>query len=177
MYSTEVEKLMDLPEGPGASSDEPWFVGGLRFKCTGCGKCCTGPSGSVNLSQVDLERLANFLHQPVGTFVRKYTRTTKGPRVLIDRADSHDCVFLIDKTCTVYEARPTQCRTYPWWLSNTHDRQSWDETAGQCEGINYPGAPIISPSEILEQCRIDAENDANLKRSARKGRMLNLKTR
>jgi uncharacterized protein len=142
--------------------EEPWFGGGLRFKCTGCGKCCTGSSGSVSLSKTDLERLAAFFGQPVGAFARKHTRLAKGRRVLNSRPGSNDCVFLNNKNCDVYEARPTQCRTYPWWLTNLHDAEAWQEAAAFCEGINHPAAPIIPASEIVAQCRADIENDANL---------------
>ena len=150
---------MDFNEGAAESSEGRWFEGGLRFKCTGCGKCCTGSSGSVYLSPVDLERLAKFFQLPTGSFARKYTRVIKGRRALIDGAGSHDCVFLSGTACSVYEARPTQCRAYPWWLSNIRDRQSWEEAAKVCEGIDHPSAPIVPASEILEQCRMDLENE------------------
>jgi uncharacterized protein len=153
---------MDLDGDSGSSQAERWFEAGLRFKCTGCGKCCTGSSGSVFLSPTDLERLATFFHLSAGAFARRYTRVIKRRRALIDRPTSHDCVFLADKTCTVYEARPTQCRTYPWWLGNIRDQQSWQEAAKFCEGIDHPGAPVIPLSEILDQCRLDSENDSKL---------------
>jgi uncharacterized protein len=143
-------------------SGEPWYEGGLRFKCTGCGACCTGSSGSVYLSSLDLERLASFLQLRPGTFARRYTRLIKGYRVLIDKPDSHDCIFLTDKTCSVYDARPTQCRTYPWWIGNIRDRQSWAEAAETCEGIDHPSAPLVPASEILQECLVDLENESNL---------------
>jgi Fe-S-cluster containining protein len=146
------------------SPEEPWFAGGLRFSCTACGKCCTGASGSVFLSPADLERLAGFFRLPVGTFARRYTRVVKGRRVLIDRPGSYDCVFLTGKTCSVYDARPTQCRTYPWWPGNIQDPQSWAETAEVCEGIGHPAASLIPAAEILEQRRIDLENESHLDR-------------
>jgi len=155
---------MDLSERPGESAVERWFDGGLKFKCTGCGKCCTGSSGSVYLSQNDLERLAQLFRLPVGSFARKYTRVSKGRRVLIDGPDSHGCVFLADKICSVYEARPTQCRTYPFWLTNIRDPEAWQEAARTCEGIDHPGAPIVSASEVLAQCRVDEENEVSLER-------------
>ena len=142
-----------------ATSGQPWFKDGLRFRCTECGECCTGSSGAVFVSKADLERLAGHLRLPVGTFVRRYTRISKGRRVLADGTGSRDCVFLKDKKCSVYEARPTQCRTYPWWLRNLRDPQDWEEAARVCEGINHPTAPLVSPAEILDQCRTDEEND------------------
>jgi uncharacterized protein len=140
----------------------PWFANGLRFKCTECGKCCTGSSGSVYLSPADIIRLAAFFQIPAGRFVRRYTRIEKGHRVLIDSPGSTDCVFLRDKTCTVYEARPTQCRTYPWWLVNIQDPQSWQETAAVCEGIDHPTASLVPLAHIVEQVLLDQANESNL---------------
>ena len=152
---------MDISDSSGPALDEHWFAAGLRFRCTGCGKCCTGSSGSVYLSQTDLERLANLFRLTVGAFARKYTRVRKGQRVLIDGAASRDCVFLTAGSCSVYEARPTQCRTYPWWLSNIRDQASWEEAAKACEGINHPSAPLVSSTEIFEQSRMDQENESS----------------
>jgi uncharacterized protein len=142
------------------AAEQPWYGAGLRFKCTGCGECCTGSSGTVYVSRADSERLANYLRLPVGTFIRRYTRLNKGRRVLVDADTSGDCVFLKNKTCSVYDARPTQCRTYPWWLRNIHDRESWEEAAAACEGINHPGALLVSAEEILEQVQTDRENES-----------------
>ena len=81
--------------------------------------------------------------------------------MLVDKPDSKDCVFLTGKICGVYQARPTQCRTYPWWLTNIQDQEGWDQAARVCEGINHPSAPIVPAAEILEQVRLDAENDSD----------------
>jgi Fe-S-cluster containining protein len=121
--------------GEVAGIESSWFGGGLRFKCTGCGACCTGASGRV------------------------YTRVIKGRRALIDQDGSHDCVFLANHACSVYEAQPTQCRTYPWWVMNLQDEESWEEAGKTCEGINHPDAPLILVAEILEQWRIDMTSE------------------
>jgi Fe-S-cluster containining protein len=36
------------------------------------------------------------------------------------------CAFLDGARCTVYEARPTQCRTFPFWKENLRRRGSWE---------------------------------------------------
>lgn len=128
-----------------------WFDSGLRFKCTGCGKCCTGSPGYVFLGRSDLDRLANHFHLTPQEFARKYTRFVDGQYALIDRPGSYDCIFLSDKKCSAYEARPTQCRTYPWWVHNLRDSGDWEEAALQCEGINHPDAPFVSSTEIQKQ--------------------------
>ncbi len=146
---------------PTVPAPEPWFATGLRFTCTQCGQCCTGSAGSVWVSQADIKRLAAFLDIPPGRFVRRYTRMVNGERILIDNAPSTDCVFLRDRTCTVYEGRPTQCRTYPWWLQNIQDEQSWREAADVCEGINHATAFFVPLAEIVEQVTLDQENEAS----------------
>jgi hypothetical protein len=44
------------------------------------------------------------------------------------------CVFLRDKKCSVYDARPTQCRTYPFW-GETTTPLGWLRESARCEGI------------------------------------------
>jgi Fe-S-cluster containining protein len=152
--ATEKQRPFETPE-------DTWFADGLRFKCTGCGACCTGAGGSVYLSQEDLERLAAHFKLGVGAFVRQYTRMRNGRRALLDRVHSQACIFLEGKACTVYDARPVQCRTYPWWFSNLRDAEDWQEERELCEGIDHPAAPVISASEILEQAWREANNDSH----------------
>ena len=149
------------------NEEEPWFEEGLRFKCTGCGKCCTGASASVNLSRSDLDRLAAFKRIPAGRFVRIYTRLAKGRRVLTNRPGSGDCVFLENNACSVYEARPIQCRTFPFWPEIVRDRESWEATSRLCEGIEHPAGTVIPMEEILELRRIERGNEAEMGRNGR----------
>ena len=125
-----------------------WYKEGLRFKCTGCGGCCTGAPGFVWLTQDDITQLAKALNLSEEAFVRRYTRQV-GPRLsLLEDETSFDCVFLKGKRCTVYEARPEQCRKFPWWPMNLKSEREWQQAAKSCEGIDHPEAPLISASEI-----------------------------
>ncbi len=127
-----------------------WYREGLRFECTGCGKCCTGSPGYVWVDEAEMEAMADFLKQPLKEFMRKFVRRVGQRYSLIESRDSFDCVFLKDKKCQVYGARPTQCRTYPWWPQNLHSEEAWRETARTCEGIQ-PDAPLIALEEIEAQ--------------------------
>jgi uncharacterized protein len=69
---------------------------------------------------------------------------------LLESKRTFDCIFLKDKKCQIYGARPTQCRTYPWWPQNLRSQQVWEEVARTCEGINRPDAPLI-PSETIDE--------------------------
>lgn len=138
--------------------DEPWFSDGLRFKCTGCGKCCTGSPGYVFLSNQDLERLSAHFHLTQEEFTQKYTRYIDGQYALLDRAQTYDCIFLQNNQCTAYEARPTQCRTFPWWVHHLRDQNDWEEAGKRCEGINHPDAPLVPSLIIQEQCLTYLDN-------------------
>ena len=128
---------------------ELWYKEGLRFKCTGCGKCCTGSPGYVWLSEEDIARIASFLKISRPDFLKKYTRRIGQNISLLEDKISYDCVFLKEgRFCTVYEARPKQCSKFPWWKENVKTPEAWEEESERCEGINHPEAPLISLKEI-----------------------------
>jgi len=138
--------------------DEPWFKDGLRFKCTGCGKCCTGSSGYVFLSPHDIEVMARHCEISVQEFIDLYTRIIDGQLCLLDAPRTDECIFLRDKQCTVYQARPIQCRTFPWWLHTIKNEEAWQAAAHDCEGINHPDAPIIEGNHIAVECMTYVDN-------------------
>jgi Fe-S-cluster containining protein len=72
----------------------PWFKEGLKFKCTGCGACCTGSPGYVFLTEHDEKRIANFLKISIPEFQKKFTRIFMGRRSLNEDPKNFDCIFL-----------------------------------------------------------------------------------
>src|SRR5271154_6804310 len=95
---------------------KPWFKDGLRFRCTGCGDCCTGAPGFVWVNAAEIADLAKAQGLEVAQFEERYVRRVGIRRSLIEY-DNGDCVFFDNQTrkCTVYDARPRQCRTWPFW--------------------------------------------------------------
>jgi len=67
----------------------------------------------VFLEAEDLERLAGFWNLTPQAFARKYCVDEYGELALA-MDDSGSCQFLERGGCTVYEARPLQCHTYPF---------------------------------------------------------------
>jgi Fe-S-cluster containining protein len=129
---------------------QPWFQDGLRFTCTGCGNCCTGAPGYVWVREEDIERLAAHLGLDVDAFERRYVRRVGIRKSLIEYSDG-DCVFFDPqkRNCSVYEARPLQCRTWPFWDSNIKSQAAWKHTCEVCPGS---GKGTLYPVEkILEQ--------------------------
>jgi hypothetical protein len=98
--------------------------------------------------------LANRLTITLYEFQTRYTRPTSDGGVSLRELDDYDCVFFNRaRGCMVYEDRPRQCRTWPFWRSVTRDVESWDRTARGCPGMNH--GPLISAREIAERLACD----------------------
>jgi Fe-S-cluster containining protein len=115
---------------------QPWYKDGLQFQCTGCGDCCTGAPGFVWVTNDEIELLASEVGLDVVAFERKYVRSIGARKSLKERKKSYDCVFLDGETrkCSVYKARPRQCRTWPFWDSNVRTPDAWSATCEVCPG-------------------------------------------
>ena len=136
----------------GTDNSVTWYKGGLRFGCTQCGGCCTGSPGYVWVDDPEIEKLAARLNITIEAFVRKYTRKVGGRLSLLEHSRTYDCVFLEGgKRCKVYEDRPKQCKTFPWWPENLSSQEAWEEASRRCEGINQKDAPLVSFEQIQEQ--------------------------
>ncbi len=123
---------MNAPERSTTSPE--WYDEGLRFGCTQCGNCCTGPPGYVWFNEEEGRALAQRIGVSEREFYRRFARREDDGRwTLIERETEHghDCIFL-DRTtapgkavCGVYEARPAQCRTWPFWPENLRTPRTW----------------------------------------------------
>ncbi len=80
-------------------------------------------------------------------FMRKYVRLVGIRKSLIERANG-DCILLDNqkRICRVYQARPRQCRTWPFWASNLSTPQAWEETCRECPGAD--SGPLVPLREI-----------------------------
>lgn len=58
------------------------------------------------------------------------------------------CVFLEPdgKQCSIYEARPVQCRTYPFWPTIMESMQSWDSECRRMDDDQYSPLPQWTPA-------------------------------
>lgn len=132
---------------------QPWFQDGLRFECTGCGDCCTGAPGYVWVNQEEIDALAARLDMSADDFERKYTRQI-GIRRSLREFKNGDCVFFDGESrkCTVYEDRPRQCRTWPFWQSNTKNEAAWQETCEVCPGSGR--GKLYTVEEIVKQVNV-----------------------
>lgn len=118
-----------------AKSDPPWWHEGVRFECQGSGKCCVsrGEYGYVYVTLEDRRALARHLRMRTAVFTRRYCQRDGGIWKLRDF--NENCRFLEGRKCGVYEARPTQCRTWPFWPENMGARAWTREVASFCPGV------------------------------------------
>ena len=114
--------------------DPPWYRDGLHFECIRCGGCCRG-AGTVRLSDTEIGALARRLEMSDPEFRAAYTRGLRGGEVALREKRNRDCVFY-DGGCTVYQARPRQCRSWPFWRAVVASRERWAEEATDCPGMN-----------------------------------------
>jgi len=162
-------KALAAVSTPPAASASPFWVEGLPFGCTSCGRCCHN-EGEVWLDSDEFSDLVLHLKMPPRTVVDHYVDTVMNGWTRLKNNGAKDamddrCVFLgpDGKQCTIYEARPVQCRTYPFWPRLLTNQGEWDKEAvvpddvegkhwsakdGGCEGINAPGAPVISAKVV-----------------------------
>jgi Fe-S-cluster containining protein len=81
------------------------------------------------------------------TFRRRYTFVdAEGWRELSFTEDR--CVFLEEETnrCLVYSARPTACRTFPFWRELVRDGRFTRKARKLCEGVGRGRA--FRPEEV-----------------------------
>ncbi len=129
------------------SRKKRWYDAGLRFECTGCGACCTGEPGFVYVNDAEIAALAERCGMPVAEFEANFVRPIGHGKSLVERPNG-DCVFFdpVTKGCRVYDLRPRQCRTWPFWNSNLVDESAWEDTCRGCPGCGR--GPLHDAAEI-----------------------------
>ena len=112
-----------------------FYEKGIRFECQGTGRCCVsrGEYGFVYLTLNDRRRMAKELGLKTAAFTRSHCAKTDGWFHL--KNPDKPCPFLTGKSCTVYEGRPAQCRTWPFWPENM-TAKAWErEVVSFCPGV------------------------------------------
>lgn len=106
--------------------------------CNTCeGNCCIGESGNIWINKQEIETLSKHLDISLDelrfSFLEKrgYKYSIKEVKL---SSDNYACIFfnLEKKQCSIYEARPIQCRTFPFW---DYFKNHKDEVIKECPAI------------------------------------------
>ncbi len=128
-----------------------WYDAGLRFSCTRCGDCCRRAPGEekhVYLETTDLDRLERALGLSRAELLRKHVERLDEVTLVLKWSETA-CSFLGPDGCTLYEARPAQCRSFPFWPENLASREEWErEVVAKCPGSRDPEARLYTIGEI-----------------------------
>lgn len=151
------------------SDEEPWYQEGMRFECTCCGNCCTGGEGAVWFDDDEGRRMAEVLGQTYPEFLVRYTRMIDGHRSLNEHLTGfgYDCVFLDRETvpgkaiCGVYHARPSQCKTWPFWPELMQSEKSWARAKRNTPCPGMDNGQVFTVEEIV--ARLDREKGSEHK--------------
>jgi hypothetical protein len=151
------------------AEESTWYDEGLRFTCTQCGNCCSGPPGYVWFNDEELKAMADDLAMTPKKFREMFAvkhggrwslREVEGPR-------GFDCVFLRRDAqgkalCSIYKSRPTQCRTWPFWPELLKSFRSYVNGTSTCPGTKrgLEGEGNFYPIEKIRILR-DATADAS----------------
>ena len=129
--------------------DKKLYQDGIRFECTGCGECCRSRHGYgyIYVTLAERRRLAQHLGLTTRAFTLQYCAKTDGVFHLRDPAS--DCQFLEGSRCTVYTARPRQCRSWPFWPENMNAKTWSSEVKRDCPGIGI--GRLYTAQEIEQQ--------------------------
>jgi len=105
--------------------------------CSTCqGRCCTGESGYIYVTKAEIESIASLLSLDIKEFVKEYLfkKVYKYSIKEIKYDESYECIFYDRESngCRIYEARPLQCKTFPFW---DYYRTRVSELKLECPGI------------------------------------------
>ncbi len=131
-----------------------FYKNGIQFECQGSGKCCTshGEYGFVFLTLKDRQRMAQHLKLSTLQFTKKYCQKSRGFFHLREDLGNPDCLFLKNKRCTIYAARPTQCRTWPFWPEVLNAKTWSKDVASFCPGV---GKGTLHSAETIHAAKIE----------------------
>jgi len=121
-------------ERSGVQNKKPWYSNGLRFECQRCGNCCRGEPGYIWVNVKEADAISRHMQESPSKFAEKYLRKV-GHRISLLERPNGDCI-LYSNGCSIYEVRPKQCRTFPFWRSNLKSKGTWEALKGFCQGVD-----------------------------------------
>ncbi|CAA6803568.1 MAG: Unknown protein [uncultured Campylobacterales bacterium] len=110
-------------------------------KCDECGgKCCIGSSGYVWVNSEEILNISNTLDITVNKlkidYLKKYG--SKYSIKEVKTKNNYECIFFDSGRCNIYESRPVQCKSFPFWNDfKDKDEDELDYLKDECIGVDF----------------------------------------
>jgi len=113
----------------------------IGFSCRKCGECCTEISEASNLVMIMPDEVKAIMNATglawdnIAVPYPEFLEGNAGTRYTFGwciRREDNQCIFLKAGKCSIYQHRPTICRTYPFMLSGD------DIVISACPGTGTP---------------------------------------
>lgn len=106
--------------------------------CAACGgACCIGESGYIWISMPEITAVADYLKLSLEEFAENYLIRAKSRyslREVKTKELGYACIFFDQekRLCSIYDVRPKQCRTFPFWAQFKDDISQLQK---ECPGV------------------------------------------
>ena len=106
--------------------------------CNSCkGNCCIGESGYIWINSQEIQALAFHLKISSEDLKTRYLNKIEYKYSIKEiqlASNNYACCFfdLDKKQCSIYDARPNQCRTFPFW---DYFKENEEEVYKECPAI------------------------------------------
>ena len=106
--------------------------------CDSCaGNCCIGESGYIWINKEEITFLAQHLNLTLEEVRIQYLEKKAYKYTIKEKKlseNNYACIFfnLEKRQCSIYEARPIQCRTFPFW---DYFKEKEEEVYKECPAI------------------------------------------
>ncbi|NOX35592.1 MAG: YkgJ family cysteine cluster protein [Deltaproteobacteria bacterium] len=147
----------------------------MNFNCSSKNECFNECCRDLNqaLTPYDILRLKNNLGLSSSDFLKTYTSLHYGPESGLpviefkpNPGTGHECPFVTEKGCRVYEDRPGSCRMYPLARAIARSRQTGEITQyfalieePHCRGFDKNAGQTVK--EWLKGQDVDEYNEQN----------------
>ncbi|MDD5086522.1 MAG: YkgJ family cysteine cluster protein [Candidatus Nanoarchaeia archaeon] len=117
-----------------------------NFQCLNCGKCCNSYYAQINITIGDIIRISDFMKKPISYILKNFIGINafgdpENPeKFSYEFGINMPCALRKDEKCSVYQARPLNCRLFPYWVlvhaSKSGSKDFIDDSYKCMSGIN-----------------------------------------
>ena len=105
-----------------------------HFKCLHSGNCCKYP-GFVYVNDNNITEMAKQLNMSKQTFRQQYVKKQNGWDIISSPTHQPNCFLNSNCKCSVYNARPKACQSYPNWATIWESDDTFLKETTLCPGL------------------------------------------